>query len=803
MRIKPRLPYENRLLNYCEYDGKKLSFKIVQLSNVFSHKSNKVFSYHTLVVDRSININKVTCIFCECNGVTTGRTRSTEEMFGSALGVPNIGVLDPTPGVIRIDFAAHLGSGHDISFTYIMANNIAPVELEIDDCCLDILDTKQSGNKTYITIKITIEAEFGSANELYELDRLDFTRKQQGLLQAVIHATQNENETIAPLIQVGADVNAPIYEENPSLILCLGSMNINGRLIKNQEAALILLDLGADPHYGFGGDTYTLLFAVQSQSEYATKYLLEYGANPESVDSRNVSVLYVACQKGNLEIVKALIATGADPNKASYNGFYPLDVAITNDNPDVIRYLISINANKTDETIIPYDEIDQEIDNNLNTITDAVSVEEFKYHVQDEKTIEGRKCIIKHHPQVPISIIYDRIMWAITDSDLIWDNPTTWKATGMVIEYDGNQSFLIRSRLDDNVPEGFQAAPTESKKPTISQDPIIQNNNPEPIDYREEFCNVVGIKESELKSLEEKSKKGLLLTKDSLNVRSPRKDNKNTIIVIPEGVETIDKGAFKKDEVIEYILLPKSLKRIEDAAFERCKNLKYVGLPEAEFTFGKDVFNGTKQLTSIRLPEGAILGPSTFSNSNIESIVCKAKNGIIPHRCFAQMKSLKEVTLFPRIKEIGEMAFEGCLELKAIHIPKGVEVIQEDAFDTCLNLKITVEHPTKPTGWDENWNPSSRPVAWDFVWYRDLREPIYEQPPQKQKVIYSLSVDFSGLGIAKYENLEWFYSTDELQRHDRVGIKGSSKVGKVYTIGLAIYQRRTREKEILTEFIKV
>lgn len=362
----------------------------------------------------------------------------------------------------------------------------------------------------------------------------------------------------------------------------------------------------------------------------------------------------------------------------------------------------------------------------------------------------------------------------------------------------GNVSSLI-----SNGSKGSQAAATESKKPTISQDSIIQNNNPEPLDYREEFCNVVGIKESELKSLEEKSKKGLLLTKDSLNVRSPRKDNKNTIIVIPEGVETIDKGAFKKDEVIEYILLPKSLKRIEDAAFERCKNLKYVGLPEAEFTFGKDVFNGTKQLTSIRLPEGAILGPSTFSNSNIESIVCKAKNGIIPHRCFAQMKSLKEVTLFPRIKEIGEMAFEGCLELKAIHIPKGVEVIKEDAFDTCLNLKITVEHPTKPTGWDENWNPSSRPVAWDFVWYRDLREPIYEQPPQKQKVIYSLSVDFSGLGIAKYENLEWFYSTDELQRHDRVGIKGSSKVGKVYTIGLAIYQRRTREKETLTEFIKV
>ena len=73
-----------------------------------------------------------------------------------------------------------------------------------------------------------------------------------------------------------------------------------------------------------------------------------------------------------------------------------------------------------------------------------------------------------------------------------------------------------------------------------------------------------------------------------------------------------------------------------------------------------------KYATSIDIPEGVT---------------------IIPERCFCQRSCLESITLPSTIKQIGELAFDGCSALTSIDIPEGVTIIPDRCFYGCSSLE--------------------------------------------------------------------------------------------------------------------
>ncbi|MCQ2217275.1 MAG: leucine-rich repeat domain-containing protein [Paludibacteraceae bacterium] len=154
-------------------------------------------------------------------------------------------------------------------------------------------------------------------------------------------------------------------------------------------------------------------------------------------------------------------------------------------------------------------------------------------------------------------------------------------------------------------------------------------------------------------------------------------------MVIPEGVVSIDNGAFYSNKRLHEVEFPKSLKKIGLGAFEECRALGKVTLPEGlesveSYAFDSDIeiANIPKSLTSIgnnafKLPSGLLL----------------YANGTKCYGWVGKKDSCPAVVTIPKgVKYLNPGAFAGCSNLQQIQIPEGVTAIPPSAFDGCDKL---------------------------------------------------------------------------------------------------------------------
>ena len=66
------------------------------------------------------------------------------------------------------------------------------------------------------------------------------------------------------------------------------------------------------------------------------------------------------------------------------------------------------------------------------------------------------------------------------------------------------------------------------------------------------------------------------------------------------------------------------------------------------------------------------------------------------------------------VTSISKKAFYNCSNLTKIVIPDSVKSVGLYAFAYCDNLTIYCEAESKPNGWNNSWNISSRPVVWGY-----------------------------------------------------------------------------------------
>lgn len=108
--------------------------------------------------------------------------------------------------------------------------------------------------------------------------------------------------------------------------------------------------------------------------------------------------------------------------------------------------------------------------------------------------------------------------------------------------------------------------------------------------------------------------------------------------VVPDGIETIGRHAFRMAIYLEEITLPKTVKKIEKGAFYYCKNLKRIDFGDADVSIMSNAFEKCDNISELS------------GTKNIEKIEKKA---------FIKCKNIKEMHFGGNIKGIGEEAFYG------------------------------------------------------------------------------------------------------------------------------------------------
>lgn len=171
-------------------------------------------------------------------------------------------------------------------------------------------------------------------------------------------------------------------------------------------------------------------------------------------------------------------------------------------------------------------------------------------------------------------------------------------------------------------------------------------------------------------------------------------------VIIPEGVKKIGNKAFAQcgEEAIDgynfkSVTLPSTIQSIGEYAFSNCSSLKTINLPEGLTSIEKGAFSFCYSLESVRLPNTLKeISTSIFGQCRgLKEVQLPENLTSIPDGMFASCYSLSQIKIPETVQSIGKTAFLGCT-LKVIEFPKELKEIGERAFEDCINL-VKLELP--------------------------------------------------------------------------------------------------------------
>lgn len=164
------------------------------------------------------------------------------------------------------------------------------------------------------------------------------------------------------------------------------------------------------------------------------------------------------------------------------------------------------------------------------------------------------------------------------------------------------------------------------------------------------------------------------------------KDEELTTINL-ENIQVIGKQAFEDCVLLDNISLNK-IYAIGVSAFEGCTSLSKIDLSTLRNT-GERAFKDCTNLKQVTLSENTKLASAMFVNTGIETIDIYEKVQI-PTFCFAQCEKLQTVNIHNNLIVISKGAFSECHSLKNVNFIGEVKEIGEQAFYECSSIQKIV-----------------------------------------------------------------------------------------------------------------
>lgn len=166
------------------------------------------------------------------------------------------------------------------------------------------------------------------------------------------------------------------------------------------------------------------------------------------------------------------------------------------------------------------------------------------------------------------------------------------------------------------------------------------------------------------------------------------------------GVEQIGHRAFDGCTALKSITLPGSGETVEDEAFRNCTAMTSATLEPGVKSINANVFRNCKKLTSIKIGDGIEhIGESAFRNTGWWDA---QPNGVlyIDHCLIGYKESYPQnVVIRDGTKMIADYALWGCINMTSVTIPDSVEYIGKAAFGTCRGLtSLTIPYGVKSIG---------------------------------------------------------------------------------------------------------
>jgi hypothetical protein len=194
-------------------------------------------------------------------------------------------------------------------------------------------------------------------------------------------------------------------------------------------------------------------------------------------------------------------------------------------------------------------------------------------------------------------------------------------------------------------------------------------------------------------------------------------EGKSKDVIIPSTFNNIDVVgvgtiAFAS-KGIETVVFSDNIKFIGAYAFQQ-NQLTSVTIPDNFTTISNNAFSENR-LTSVTIPNNVTtIGNFAFSNNQITSLTIPNNVTTIGTHAFAS-NQITSLTIPNIVTTIGDFAFASNLFTTLI-IPNNVTTIGEGAFSSSLEKTIYVEAAVKPTGWNQSWNYSPKPITiiWDY-----------------------------------------------------------------------------------------
>ncbi len=173
------------------------------------------------------------------------------------------------------------------------------------------------------------------------------------------------------------------------------------------------------------------------------------------------------------------------------------------------------------------------------------------------------------------------------------------------------------------------------------------------------------------------SESGVLFSKDKTLLHT-YPGGKQGAYSIPDGVTSINDGAFEDCSGLTSVTIPNSVASIGGVAFANCSGLTNVTIPEGVTYIGDQAFWECSGLTSVTIPDSVT---------------------IIGHAAFQYCSSLTSVTIPDSVTSLGPQAFKYCSGLTCVTIPDSVIRIDDGAFQFCSSLtSVTIPNSVTSIG---------------------------------------------------------------------------------------------------------